>query len=89
MTEQHNTLLVGGRGQAREGRGPNAFDGIPHNRLNGMRIADMRLGPNLFYVVGDAAAAYEAAGKQLRGNRVAVTSQPVEQARFITVLKFQ
>jgi len=32
----------------------------------------------------------DAAGKQLRGNRVTVTtSQPVEQARFITVLKIQ
>jgi hypothetical protein len=59
MTDQHNTLLVGGRGQAREGSGSNAFSEVPYTRLNGIRSADMRLGPGLFYVVGDAAAAYD------------------------------
>jgi len=52
--------------------------------------------PNLVAVAGKPgptgvqSGPIDPAGKQLRGNRVAVTtSQPIEQARFITVLKIQ
>ncbi|MGH9941465.1 MAG: DUF4962 domain-containing protein [Pyrinomonadaceae bacterium] len=59
MTEQHNTVLIDGRGQAREGRGHDVFAGIPYDRLNNIRIAEVRLGKDFAYVRGDAAAAYE------------------------------
>jgi hypothetical protein len=59
MTDQHNTILVDGRGQAREGRGHDVFDGIPYDRLDRIRVVEARLGPGFAYVRGDAAAAYE------------------------------
>jgi hypothetical protein len=59
MTDQHNTLLVDGQGQAREGRGHDVFDGVPYERLNRIRIAHVNLGPGFAYVRGEAAAAYE------------------------------
>lgn len=59
MTDQHNTVLVDGKGQAREGKGHDAFDGIAYERLDRIRIAEARLGPDFAYVRGEAAAAYE------------------------------
>ncbi len=59
MTEQHNTVLVDGRGQAREGKGHDVFDDIPYERLNRIRIGEVRLGRDFAYVRGEAAAAYE------------------------------
>lgn len=59
MTAYHNTLLVDGRGQAREGRGHDAFAGVPYERLNGIRVAEVRLEKGAAYVRGEAAAAYE------------------------------
>lgn len=59
MTEHHNTVVVGGRGQAREGKGHDAFSGIPYERLDKIRIKQVKLGKGFAQVVGDAAAAYE------------------------------
>jgi hypothetical protein len=59
MTDQHNTVLVDGRGQAREGRGHDVFDEIPYDRLDRIRIIEARLGSDSVVVRGDATAAYE------------------------------
>lgn len=59
MTAHHNTVLVNGRGQAREGEGHDVFQDVPYDRLNQIRIAEVQLGPNFAFVRGDAAAAYE------------------------------
>jgi hypothetical protein len=59
LTEHHNTVLVGGRGQAREGRGHDAFDGVPYERLNRIRLAEVKLGAGFASIRADATAAYE------------------------------
>jgi hypothetical protein len=59
MTAHHNTLLVDGKGQAKEGKGHDAFSGVSYDRMNGIRIAEVKLGRDYAYVRGEAAAAYE------------------------------
>lgn len=59
LTAHHNSLLVDGRGQAREGAGHDAFDDFPYEQLNRIRIVEARLGARSVVVRGDAAAAYD------------------------------
>ena len=59
MTEQHNTVLFDGKGQAREGKGHDVFAGVPYDRLNQIHISEVKLEPRLAYVRGVAASAYE------------------------------
>jgi hypothetical protein len=59
MTEHHNTLLFGGKGQAKEGAGHDAFDGVPYERLDQIRISEVRLEKDSIMVRGDATPAYE------------------------------
>ena len=59
MTEHHNTLLVNGRGQAKEGLGHDAFDDVSYERLDRIRIADVQVEKNRVVVRGDATSAYE------------------------------
>ncbi len=59
MTDQQNTLLFNGKGQAREGSGHNAFKGVPYERLNQITISGVELGQGKLKLVGHAAAAYE------------------------------
>jgi hypothetical protein len=59
MTEQHNTILIDGVGQAREGKGHDVFDNVPYDRLDQIRITEARLEPHFAYVRGEAASAYE------------------------------
>lgn len=58
-TDQHNTLLVDGKGQARDGSGHNAWRDIPYARLNQIRIVQAKLAADGFTIIGDATAAYE------------------------------
>ena len=58
MTAHHNTVLVDGKGQAKEGLGHDAFAGFPYQRMTGIRIAEAKLGRGSAYVRGEAAAAY-------------------------------
>jgi hypothetical protein len=58
MTAHHNTLLVDGKGQAKEGEGHDAFFGFPYRSMEGIRIAEVRLERGSAYVRGEAAAAY-------------------------------
>jgi hypothetical protein len=59
MTEHHNTVLIDGKGQAKEGKGHDAFEEVSYERLNQLRIAEVQLGEGFAYLRGDATAAYE------------------------------
>jgi Domain of unknown function (DUF4962)/Heparinase II/III-like protein len=58
MTEHHNTLLVNGKGQGKEGDGHDAFAGVPYDLLNRIRISEVKVEQNQVMVRGDATAAY-------------------------------
>ncbi|HEV7684209.1 MAG TPA: DUF4962 domain-containing protein [Pyrinomonadaceae bacterium] len=58
MTEHHNSLLINGKGQAREGAGHDAFAEVPYDRLNRIRISEVKVEKNVVKVTGDASAAY-------------------------------
>lgn len=59
MTEQHNTILLDGAGQAREGKGHDVFAGVSYGRLDQIHISEAKLEPHFAYVRGEAASAYE------------------------------
>ncbi len=59
MTEHHNSLLVNGMGQAKEGHGHDAFAGVAYEQLNQIRIEELKVEKNRVIVRGDATAAYE------------------------------
>lgn len=61
LTAHHNSVLVDGQGQAREGRGHDAFDGVPYEQLNRIKLTEVELGEREVRVRGEAAAAYEPA----------------------------
>jgi hypothetical protein len=58
MTEHHNTLLVNGKGQGKEGSGHDAFGEVSYELLNRIRISDVRAEQNQVMLRGDATAAY-------------------------------
>jgi hypothetical protein len=58
MTEHHNTLLVNGKGQAKEGAGHDVFAEVPYELLNRIRISEVKVDPDEVVVRGDATAAY-------------------------------
>jgi hypothetical protein len=58
MTEHHNTLLVNGKGQAKEGDGHDVFAAVPYELLNRIRISEVKVEQNQVIVRGDATAAY-------------------------------
>src|SRR4051812_34202578 len=58
MTEHHNTLLVNGKGQAKEGDGHDVFAGVSYELLNRIRISQVKVEQNRVIVRGDATAAY-------------------------------
>lgn len=58
MTEHHNTLLVNGRGQAKEGAGHDVFAEVSYELLNRIRINEVKVEQNQVVVRGDATAAY-------------------------------
>ena len=59
MTEHHNSLLFGGKGQAKEGNGHDAFAGVAYERLNQIRIEQVKLEQGQVLLRGDATMAYE------------------------------
>ena len=58
MTEHHNTLLVNGKGQAKEGEGHDVFAAVSYEVLNRIRISEVKVEKNRIMVRGDATAAY-------------------------------
>jgi hypothetical protein len=59
MTEHHNTIVIGGVGQGREGKGHDAFAGIPYDALNKIGIRDVKMSENGVSLVADLTRAYE------------------------------
>jgi hypothetical protein len=59
MTQHHNTLLINGKGQAREGDGHDAFVDVPYERLDRIRIVAVKAESGSVVLRGDATAAYE------------------------------
>ncbi|MFS2021068.1 DUF4962 domain-containing protein, partial [Massilia sp. CT11-108] len=53
-----NTLLIDGHGQANEGGGHDAFRDYPYGRLDAIRFASVKLGPDGADLVADLAGAY-------------------------------
>ena len=58
LTEHHNTLLIDGKGQAKEGAGHDAFAEVPYELLNRIRIVEVIVERDQVIVRGDATAAY-------------------------------
>jgi hypothetical protein len=58
MTEHHNTLLINGKGQGKEGDGHDAFAAVPYEQLNRVHIVDVKVEKDRVLVHGDATAAY-------------------------------
>src|ERR1041384_883358 len=58
MTEHHNTLLVNGKGQGKEGEGHDAFTDVPYELLNRIRISEVKAEKDQIIVRGDATVAY-------------------------------
>ncbi len=75
-TEHHNTLLVDGKGQGNEGKGHDAWDGFPYDRLNQVRIREVQLDKGLVYVEGDAVGAYAASMGLTRFTRHFLMTSP-------------
>ena len=57
QTDDHNTILVNGRGQANDGV-YEMFKEVSNEKLDKIRIADVSLTKDYFYVRGEAASAY-------------------------------
>lgn len=58
MTEHHNTLLIDGKGQGKEGEGHDVFAEVAYELLNRIRISSVKVEPDQIIVRGDATAAY-------------------------------
>jgi hypothetical protein len=58
MSEHHNTLLVNGKGQAKEGDGHDVFAAVSYELLNRITISEVKVGQSQVIVRGDATAAY-------------------------------
>ena len=58
-TEHHNTLLFGGKGQAKEGAGHDAFAEVDYERLDRIRLTEVKTDRDYVRFVGDATFAYE------------------------------
>lgn len=59
LTEHHNTLTFDGRGQAKEGRGHDAFAEVSYDRLNAIRLTDVKMNGSKVSITADIAPAYE------------------------------
>ena len=58
-TEHHNTLVFDDKGQAKEGTGHDAFAGVSYDRLNKIRIRDLKMDSGKLSLVAELADAYE------------------------------
>ena len=59
LTEHHNTLVFDGKGQNREGKGHDAFVGIPYENMNKIRILNVQMNARKVSITADVTAAYE------------------------------
>jgi hypothetical protein len=59
MTEHHNAVLIGGKGQAKEGSGHDVWVGVPYDRLDQIRITDIKASERYLSLAADLTSAYE------------------------------
>ncbi len=59
MTEHHNTVLFGGKGQAKEGDGHDAFAAYSNDRLERIVISDLKVDDKKLSLVADLTTAYD------------------------------
>ncbi|MBX7170407.1 MAG: DUF4962 domain-containing protein [Pyrinomonadaceae bacterium] len=59
MTEHHNTLVFDGKGQNKEGSGHDVWVGIPYERLNKIRILNVKADGKKVLITADVTSAYE------------------------------
>jgi hypothetical protein len=59
LTEHHNTIVFDGKGQAREGKGHDVFVDVSYDRMNNIRITNIRMDADQAEIIADLTAAYE------------------------------
>lgn len=59
LTEHHNTVTFGGKGQADEGKGHDAFVGMSYELMNKILIRDLIIGSKGFSLAAELAPAYK------------------------------
>ncbi|MBK8302298.1 MAG: DUF4962 domain-containing protein [Pyrinomonadaceae bacterium] len=59
MTEHHNTLVFDGLGQADEGKGHDAFAGVSYDRLNEIKLQNVKMSETGVSLVAVLTSAYE------------------------------
>jgi hypothetical protein len=59
LTEHHNTVVVGRKGQGKEGNGHDAFEDVPYDRLDRIRIDGLTADAKHLTLVADLTSAYE------------------------------
>jgi hypothetical protein len=59
MTEHHNAIVFGNKGQNREGDGHDVWVGIPYERLNKIRLTNVKLDARSVTIEADLTQAYE------------------------------
>lgn len=59
MTEHHNTVVIGSKGQGSEGKGHDAFSEVPYERLNGINIPHLKMDNGGLSLVADLTSAYQ------------------------------
>lgn len=59
LTEHHNTIVFDGKGQAKEGKGHDVFAEVPYERLNKIRITDIKFDAKKVSIIADVTSAYE------------------------------
>lgn len=59
MTEHHNAVLIGGKGQAKEGKGHDAFADVSYDRLNDIVIRDVKMSEKSVSLTAVLTSAYE------------------------------
>lgn len=59
MTEHHNTVVIGGIGQGREGKGHDAFAEMSYELLNGIKITDLKMSEKSLTLTALLAPAYD------------------------------
>ena len=60
MTEHHNTLVFDGLGQADEGKGHDAFAGVSYDRLNEIKLQNVKMSETGVSLVAVLTSAYDA-----------------------------
>jgi hypothetical protein len=59
LTEHHNTVVFDGKGQGKEGNGHDAFADVSYDRMDRIRLADVKFDSSKLTITADLAPAYE------------------------------